>query len=217
MENYRTTYINRDVAKLFPRINRLAYRRFLNMLCQLSGTIINRSEIGRAIEVSEKTIREYLEIAHGTFIFRLLTSYEKNIEKTVTKMPKGYIRDTGLLHFLLKIPDQDGLYNHPIVSKSFEGYVIEEIYKGLQATSITNWEFFYYRTKNKAEIDLIIDGPFGVLPIEIKQGSTVKRSSLMTLSKFIEEHHLPFGLLINQSNKAEWITKSIFQLPVGWL
>jgi len=98
MDNYKKTYINRDIAKLFPRLNKLAYRRFLSMLCQLSGTIINKSELGRAVEVSEKTIREYLEITEGTFLFSILPSFKKNIKKSIVKMPKGYIRDSGLLH-----------------------------------------------------------------------------------------------------------------------
>jgi predicted AAA+ superfamily ATPase len=217
MDNYKKTYINRDLAKLFPRLNRLAYRRFLSMLCQLSGTIINKRELGRAVEVNEKTIREYLEIAEGTFLFSILQSFEKNIKKSITKMPKGYIRDSGLLHHLIKITSLEDLYNHPIVGKSFEGFVISEISKGLLATMITNWNLYYYRTKNKAEIDLIIDGPFGILPIEIKKGLSVNRSKLKFLSQFIEEHNLPFGLVINQSETTEWLTENIFQLPVGWL
>jgi predicted AAA+ superfamily ATPase len=87
----------------------------------------------------------------------------------------------------------------------------------LQALPITNWEFHYYRTRNQAEIDLIIEGNFGLLPIEIKQGSRVSRRELMTLTQFIEERHLPFGLLINQADEALWLTPRIYQLPVTWL
>jgi len=217
MNNYRNTYINRDLAQLFPRLNTIAYRRFLSMLCQLSGTILNKSTIARAIEMSEKTISEYLTIAQGTFLWRALASYEKNINKAVIKMPKGYLRDTGLLHYLLKIQDGDTLYTHPQVGHSFEGFVIEEICKGLEAMPITNWEVFYYRTRNQAEIDCIIDGPFGVLPIEIKQGSSVTRKNLQALTSFINEHHLPFGLVINQSEEPLWLTNTIFQLPVTFL
>ncbi|NGX60591.1 MAG: hypothetical protein K940chlam9_00053 [Chlamydiae bacterium] len=217
MENYRQTYLNRDIAKLFPRLNRVAYRRFLSMLCQLSGTIINRSELGRAVEVGESTIRDYLDIAEGTFLFRVVSSFERKIEKAVTKMPKGYIRDSGLLHYLLKLGDIESLLGHPIVGKSFEGFILDEISKGLHATMVTNWQCGYYRTVKKGEIDLIIDGPFGTLPIEIKRGEKIDRRKLKTLSSFVEEHHLPFGLLINQSEAPGWISKTIYQLPVGWI
>ena len=62
MQEYRDTYINRDIGQLFPRLNKLAYQRFLMMLSKLSGTLINRSDVARSLEVSEKSVREYLNI-----------------------------------------------------------------------------------------------------------------------------------------------------------
>ena len=95
--------------------------------------------------------------------------------------------------------------------------MIEELIKGLQSTQITNWQPYYYRTRNGAEIDLILNGPFGTLPIEIKYGTMTKMKYLATLSNFVEEHHLPFGMVINQSNQTEWLTSKIMQIPIGWL
>lgn len=217
MENYHSTYINRDIAQLFPRLNKIAYRRFLTTLSKLSGTIINKAAFASAIEVSENTIKEYLSIADGTFLWRPLPSFEKNIVKSVIKMPKGYIRDTGLLHYLLQVVDLESLHSDPIVGSSFEAFVIEEIIKGLSATTVTNWRAHYYRTRNQAEIDLILEGPFGVLPIEIKYGSHTRMKELLTLSEFVKEFSLPFGVLINQSDRVEWLTPHIVQLPVGWI
>lgn len=217
MDNYRDTYINRDIARLFPRLNKIAYQRFITLLGKISGTIINKAELGRAIEVSEKSIREYLAIAEGTYLWRQLLSFENDITKSVVKMPKGHLQDTGLLHFLLKITSLDSLYADPIVGHSFESFVIEEVIKGLQASPVANWEYYYYRTKNQAEIDFIIQGPFGLLPIEIKYGTKVDFRQLKTLGDFAEKHRLPFGILINQSQEARWLTPHIFQLPVGWV
>ncbi|MBI5448637.1 MAG: ATP-binding protein [Gammaproteobacteria bacterium] len=217
MDNYFNTYINRDIASLFPKLNKLAYQRFITMLGHLSGTIINRSNIARAIEVSEPTVREYLTISEGSYLWRQLPSYENNVTKSIVKMPKGHLQDTGLLHYLLKIQNIDALYSHPVVGRSFESFVIEEIIKGLQASPITNWQTYYYRTRNGAEIDLILKGPFGILPIEIKYGANTPLKELRSLKEFIKEHDLPFGLLINQSSEGKWLTKEIFQLPCGWL
>lgn len=217
MEQYRNTYINRDLAHLFPRLNKVNFQRFLMILSKLSGTIINKSNVARSLEVSEGTIREYINIAEGTYLWRSLLSYENNILKAVVKMPKGYIRDSGLLHYLLKIHTLNALYEDPSVGISFEAFVIEEIIKGLQATLITNWQPYYYRTRNGAEIDLILEGPFGILPIEIKYGSTIVRRQLTSLSQFVDEHHLPFGMVINQSEQVTWLTDKIIQIPVGWL
>lgn len=76
---------------------------------------------------------------------------------------------------------------------------------------------YYYRTYAGAEIDLILEGAFGLLPIEIKYGSTVLGRKLRALTEFIEEHSLPFGLVINQADKIEWLTDRILQVPVGYL
>ncbi|MGD9108604.1 MAG: ATP-binding protein [Gammaproteobacteria bacterium] len=217
MQKYFDSYINRDLAKLFPKLNKIAYSRFINILGSLSGSILNKANIGRAVEVHESTIREYLEIAEGTYIFRLLLSYEKSKTKSIVKMPKGYIRDTGLIHYLQKISDNESLYNNQIVGRSFESFVIEELFKGIEAAGISNVNSFYYRTRNGAEIDLILDGYFGVLPIEIKYGSTVLSRQLQTLERFVIENKLPFGMIINQSKQVEWLRPRIIQIPVGWL
>ncbi len=217
MDNYRETYINRDIAHLFPRLNKLAYQRFLTILSKLSGTIINKRDVGRALEISEVTVKDYISIAEGTFLWRSLPSFERNIIKSVIKMPKGYIRDTGLLHYLTHIRSLEDLMEDPSVGHSFEAFVIEEILKGLEATFVTNWQPYYYRTKNGAEIDLLLDGPFGVLPIEIKYGSSVTLKQLKSLAEFVNDHQLPFGMVINQSVSIEWVTPQIVQIPVGWI
>ena len=217
MANYHSSYIFRDIAKLFPNLNKLAYRRFLTIVSQLSATILNKSNIARSIEVSQKTVTEYLKILENTYLWQLLPSFEKNITKTIVKMPKGYLRDTGLLHYLLGIQSYEPLYNHPLVGQSFESFVIEEIIKGLQATMVTNWHVHYYRTRKGAEVDLIIEGPFGILPIEIKHSSFTPINKLSALSNFIQTQQLPFGLLINQSQEARWLSRQILQIPVGWL
>ena len=217
MAQYLDSYVHRDLSILFPKLNKIAYQRLIYILSKLSGTILNQRDLARALEVSAPTIKEYLQILQGTYIWRNINSFEKNIVKAIIKMPKGYLRDCGLLHFLLNINNLEDLYNNPICGFSFEAFVIEEIIKGLQAINIENWHAYYYRTRKGAEIDLILDGPFGLLPIEIKYGTTIKPKHLQTLESFVQEHDLPFGLLINQGDRAEWITPEVFQLPVGWV
>ncbi len=217
MEFYRNTYINRDIAALFPRLDRLAYQRFLSVLSQLSGTILNRSHLGRDIEVSEKTIRDYLCIAEGTFLWRQLPAFENSAVKSLLKLPKGHLRDSGLLHYLLRYRSQEDLLSSPQIGRSFEGFVIEELLKGLAATHVSAYQAFYYRTRSGVEIDLILQGPFGILPIEIKSGLSVDERRLKHLEQFIAEHNLPFGLLINQADNPKWLSPHVFQLPVQYL
>jgi predicted AAA+ superfamily ATPase len=217
MENYEDTYIYRDIARQYPKLNKISYQRFISMLSKLSGTILNKSEIARALDVNEGSIREYLTLAEGTFLWRALPSYEKSSLKGTVKMPKGHIRDSGLLHSLLGITEAEKLYGDPIVGRSFEGFIIEEIIKGLNATMLTHWTPYYYRTRGGAEIDLILEGPFGCLPIEIKYGINITKRQLRSLEQFVIDQKLPFGLLVNQSNEARWLTRYVFQLPAHYL
>lgn len=216
-EQYYDTYIHRDLSSLFPKLNRINYQRFIYLLAKLSGTILNRAELGRTLEIDEGTVRNYIKIADGTFIWRELLSYNKQVSKSIIKMPKGHLRDSGLLHYLLHLNQFDALFRDPIAGHSFESFVIEEIIKGLDASFVSNWNPYYYRTRAGAEIDLILEGPFGILPIEIKYSLNIKLRQLTALTHFIEENKLPFGLLINPCEMPYWLTDKIVQIPVGWI
>jgi uncharacterized protein len=217
MENYLETYVQRDIRTLFPRLDLIKYRRFISMLSSLSGTIINRSQIGRSLDVSEKSIRDYLEIADGSYIWRNIPSYETKKSKSIVKMPKGIFRDSGLANFIHGIKTRDQLLNYPNVGASFEAFIIEEIIKGIQAVNVTNWDHHYFRTKNGAEIDLVLQGPFGILPIEIKSGTTINRRQLQSLKNFVLLHDLPLGIVVNNSDTIELISDKIIQLPATYL
>ncbi len=213
MDSYVQTYIQRDIRSLFPRLDIVKYRRFISMLSSLTGTIINRSQVGRALDVSEKSIRDYLEIAEGSYVWRNIPSYEADISKSIVKMPKGNFRDIGLTNFLQGISSRNQLLNHPNVGNSFEAFVSEEIIKGIQATDTTNWHYYYFRTRNGAEVDLILQGPFGTLPIEIKLGSTVKQRQLQAIKNFVYNNDLPLGIVINNSSHPELIADRIMLVP----
>ena len=145
-----------------------------------------------------------------------MPSFEQNVTKRIVKMLRGHIRDTGLLHHLLHIGSLKQLQSSVVAGFSFEAFVIEEILKGLQDIRVQT-QAYYYRTHSGAEIDLVLEGNFGILPIEIKYGSTILSRQLRSMTEFIQEHRLPFGVLINQADRIEWLTKNIIQLPAGYL
>ncbi len=217
MENYYRTYINRDIKRLFPRLDAIRYRRFVAMLSSLSGTIINKAQLGRSVDVSEVTIRDYLYIADKTFYWRTIPSFETSKSKSTVKMPKGIVRDSGINHYLTGIDTRDKLLRTPQVGHNFESFIIEEIIKGLQATRVTRWDYYYYRTKNGAEIDLILDGSFGLLPIEIKFGRQVTMRQLTSLQQFVQRHDLPFGIVVNNNAEVRLLSEKIIQVPAGCL
>jgi len=217
MENYYQTYINRDIRRLFPKLDSIRYRRFISTLASLSGTIINKAQLGRSIDVSEVTIRDYLEIADKTHVWRTIPSYENSKSKSALKMPKGILRDSGFTHYLAAIDSREALLRSPQIGHNFESFIIEEIIKGIQATEITRWDYYYFRTKNGAEVDLILEGSFGLLPIEIKFGHQTKLKQLTSLQQFVKLHELPLGIVVNNSNEVKMLTDKIIQIPAGCL
>jgi hypothetical protein len=96
VEQYIQTYLYRDVKRLFPGLDEVRFRRFLEMLGGLSGRVINHADVARALGVSQPTARDYFDIAHGTFVWRSVPAYTKDSLKRVVKHPRGYLRDTGL-------------------------------------------------------------------------------------------------------------------------
>jgi predicted AAA+ superfamily ATPase len=217
MQNYFDQYINRDIRALFPGLDIVKYRRVLAMLSTVSGTIINKAEIARSVEVGEKTVSEYLDIIAGTYFWRSLEPFQTTHIKTIQKLPKGHFVDSGIALYLQNIFTMDQLDNLPTLGRYFESFIAEEIIRGVQATNAVNLQISHLRTKAGGEIDLILQGSFGLLPIEIKYGSSTSKLKLKFLQSFIEAHNLPFGIVINNSDRVELITEKIIQIPIGAL
>jgi len=215
-EQYFKTYIERDVARLFPNLNSIRFRRFVELLAGCSGEIINYSNIAKILDVSQPTVKDYFKIAHGTFLWRTLPAYTKNVTKRVSKHPRGYFRDSGLMHHILQIPNYKRLLSHPQMGKSWEGLVIEEILRTLNAAGI-GYSAYYYRTSGGAEIDLILEGKFGLIPIEIKHTQTINSKHLRSVKDFIETFDCPFGLVINNDEKLRSYEENLYGIPFSTL
>jgi predicted AAA+ superfamily ATPase len=82
---------------------------------------------------------------------------------------------------------------------------------------VTRWDYYYFRTKNGAEIDLILEGSFGVLPSEIKVGQKTTLRDLTFLQRFITKENLPFGVVVNNSQEVRMLSEKIIQIPAGCL
>lgn len=214
--NYYKTYLERDIAKLFPGLSMEKYRLFIQLLAGLSGQIINYSNVGRSLSVSSVTAKEYFEIAHNTYIWRTLRPYERNVQKRIVKHPKGYLRDTGLLHYLLRIADSRQLLSHPMMGSSWEILVIEQILRKLNSLGI-DYNYYYYRTGNGAEVDLVLEGDFGIIPVEIKYKSGIKKNDLHSISEFRKEHECAIGIVINNDTKLRWYEEFIVGIPFSFI
>lgn len=145
------TFLERDVPQLGFEIPAVALRRFWHMLAHYHAQIWNGSELARALAVSEKTVRRYLDLLTGVFMLRQLPPWHENLGKRQVKAPKVYVRDSGLLHALLGIPDRRALELHPKLGASWEGFAIEEVLKACNPD-----EAYFWATHQGAELDLLM-------------------------------------------------------------
>lgn len=212
MDQYVRTYLYRDVGRLFPGLNQAKFQLFLQLLAGLSGTLVNCAELARAIGVSQPTVRDYFEIAHGTFLWRRIPPYVRNALKRLVKHPKGHLRDTGLLHHLLRTPDMNAALAHPGMGRFWEGFVSEEIIRRLNCEG-ASFDYYYYRTSAGAEVDLVLEGDFGLVPIEIKHSQSLGAGELRPLRDFIKGYGCRLGIVINNDEKPRLYEKNIVGLP----
>lgn len=163
------TYLERDIPQLGPRIPAETLERFWMMLAHSQGTNINASKLATNIEVSSVSIARYIDLLVDLLLIRKVQPYTANVKKRLVKSPRIYVRDSGITHALLNIGSYNDLLGHPIVGKSWEGFVIENIMSVLPPRV----RAYYYRTAGGAEIDLVLE--FGVnekWAIEIKKGTS---------------------------------------------
>jgi hypothetical protein len=149
-EGFIRTYLERDIPQLGITIPAAAMRRFWTMLAHYHGQTWNGSELGRAMSLSDKTVRSYLDILTGTFMVRQLQPWHENMKKRQVKAPKVYLRDSGILHSLLSITDRYSLVGHPKVGASWEGAALEQALQLLRPA-----QAFFWGTHGGAELDLL--------------------------------------------------------------
>jgi predicted AAA+ superfamily ATPase len=149
-EGFIRTFLERDIPQLGIQIHAAAMRRFWTMLAHYHAQTWNASELGRAMGLSDKTVRGYLDILTGAFMVRQLQPWYANMSKRQVRAPKVYLRDSGLLHALLNIPDINTLLGHPKVGSSWEGHVIEQVLQIVRPS-----EAYFWATHNGAELDLL--------------------------------------------------------------
>ncbi|OGQ13715.1 MAG: hypothetical protein A2138_22585 [Deltaproteobacteria bacterium RBG_16_71_12] len=151
---FRQTFLERDVPMLglpyAPAPPTLA--RFWAMLAHVHGELLNWSELGRSMGVSDVTARRYVDVLEGALVVRRLRPWHENLGKRQVKSPKLYYRDTGLLHAQLGIGSLGELVEHPRVGASWEGFILEQLRTLLRAEADECW---FWRTEHGAELDLL--------------------------------------------------------------
>jgi len=170
-QDFIRSYLERDIPQFGRRIAAETLRRLWTMLAHHQGGLLNTAQFARNLGVDAKTAAGYLDLLVDLLIVRRLPPWHANLGKRLVKSPKVYVRDSGLAHALLNIPDLETLLAHPVVGQSWECFAIEN----LLVAAADKAQGYFYRTSGGAEIDLLLAWPDGSLwAVEIKRSLTPK-------------------------------------------
>lgn len=155
--------------------------RFLKMLAASHGQTWNASRLAQSLGIDYKTVNAYLDFLEGTFLIRRLPAYSANTTKRLVKASKVYVRDSGLLHALLNVPDAHTLLNQPWVGASWEGFVIEQLLNHLHSAG-ERFDAYHFRTSDQHEIDLVLEWADQRIATEIKLTASPSPADLARLN-----------------------------------
>ena len=167
-EQFIRTYLERDIPSLGPRVPAETLRRLWTMLAHGQGSLLNAAGLARSLAVDGKTVAKYLDLMVDLLLVRRLPPFHANVRKRLVKSPKVYVRDSGLVHTLLRLDDAEQVLGHPVAGPSWEGFAIESLLRA--APERTGASF--YRTATGVEVDLVLELPGDRRwAVEIKRGA----------------------------------------------
>lgn len=166
--DFITTFLERDLL-FWSGFSTQTMRKLWQMTAYLNGQTINYEMLSKSLNVSNATCRNYIELLASTFMVNLLPPFEANVKKRIVKSPKIYLNDTGIVNSLLGIKDFEALSGSPILGGVWE----LAVYSNLKG-HFPRAEFFFYRTSNGAEIDIVLEYMNKRFAIECKAGHQPK-------------------------------------------
>lgn len=170
--DYIRTYIERDVRQLKNIADLNAFERFLRLCAGRIGQLLNMSNLAIETGVDSKTITSWISVLESGFILYRLQPHHTNFNKRIVKMPKLYFYDTGLACALLGIQNAQQLDYHHMAGSLFENLIISELIK-IRYNKAKNNNLYFWRDNVGHELDILIENPSGLYPVEIKYGKTI--------------------------------------------
>jgi len=178
--NYLELMAQRDLPGWGLPARPLVTTRLFRMLAALHGQTWNASQLGKSLGLSYHTVDTYVDYLEQAYLVHRLPAYASNIKKRLVKSPKLYWRDSGLLHALLDLEENDDLYSKPWVGASWEGWIIEQILDHLGSAG-RSFHAFHLRTSDQREIDLLLEYRGVLWAFEIKLTGTPDTGTLKRL------------------------------------
>jgi hypothetical protein len=200
LESYTRSFIERDLPALGIDVSASQMRKLWAMLAHCNGGVWNASQLAASLGVSYHTVNRYVDILDQTFLIRKLPPYFANVGKRLVKSPKVYFRDTGLLHFFLGIHSDSILDTHPARGMSWESFIIDQLISVFQQ-AVPGSQFYFWRTSQGHEIDLLVDLGTRKIPFEIKLHSAPTAQDTGTLRQCMRDLNLSRGYLVHSGRQ----------------
>jgi len=215
--SYIQTYLQRDIRDLSRVGDEMAFLRFLRATAARSAQLLNMADLARDADVAFNTAKSWLSILQTSGIIYLLEPYHSNLTKRLIKTPKLYFLDTGLCAYLTQWSSPETLESGAMSGAILETWVICELLKsywhnGIQAP------FFYYRDKDKKEIDLLIIQNGTIYPLECKKTASPCVTDARNFG-VLKHLHLPVGLgtVLCLTSQSLPLGQNVRSLPVAAL
>lgn len=217
--SYLKTYIERDVRQIANISNEFKFTKFLTSLAARCGELLNYTAIAEEVEVNVGTIKNWISILQTSGIIHLLEPYSNNILKRVVKTPKVYFYDTGLVCYLTRWTTPDVLRTGAKAGNIFENFVISEILKSYLNAGRTIKSTYFYRDKDKKEIDLIIEENGILYPVEIKMtgNPTKAMAKNFTVLDTIPDKKRGLGVVICQYDRKINLSEDVVAVPLEYI
>ena len=160
------SYLVRELPALADlRATAQQAHRFLTMLAYNHGQLRDKAELAKDLQMDVRTVGRYLDVFAGAYLIRVLPAFYANLGKRLIKTPKIFLRDSGLLHALLRIPDRQDWSAHPGYGASWEGFAMDQVIRHLGAVEE---DCFFYQTRAGGEVDLVVRHGPDLLGFEFK-------------------------------------------------
>ena len=185
--SYIRTYLERDIRSLYDIGSLREFERFLQLLAARCAQMLNMSTLATDCGVAVNTIKRWVSVLEACRIVYILPPYHTNLGKRVTKAPKVYFLDAGLVCYLTGVRDQKHLLQGPLSGPLFENFCIQEALKAFAARGETP-RLYYLRTKSGLEVDLLVEGAAGAIrPYEFKLSATPRMEMAESIRRFREQ------------------------------
>ncbi len=216
-ESYMQTYIERDIKALSAVGNELDFVKFMRALAARTGEMLNYSELANDVGVSQPTIKSWLSILQASGLVYILRPYYNNVSNRFIKTPKVYFMDTGLACYLTGWKTPEVLEGGAMSGNMFETYVVSEIIKSYWHNG-KQPDIYYYRDKDKREIDVLLHENGTLYPIEIKKKSNPDKGDIKAFNVIeVLKQKRGSGAVVCMAQTHLPLTDDVNIIPVGYL